>query len=174
MSSVSAHVPESLRLNDQLSLGFDKAHNLQSRTNGALVQTFNLDRANEVTNITRIGTLTVSGAMPAPATIITVGTNAAERYGDLTFAATNQTLISGTNTFTIVAQNTYGTNATNVATSYLPSPILLAYDSNGNLTNDGTRSFFYSAANQLTNVIGTNVTAAGSWKSEFVYDLNPA
>src|SRR6266404_3717775 len=79
------------RLNEQFGFGFDKAHNLQSRTNGALVQAFNIDRVNEVTNIGRTGTLTVSGAMPAPATIITVGTNAAERYGDLTFAATNQT-----------------------------------------------------------------------------------
>jgi RHS repeat-associated protein len=160
----------SLRLNEQLGFGFDKAHNLQSRTNGALIQTFNIDRGNEVTNISRTGTLTVSGAMPAPATIVTVGATVAERYGDLTFAATNVSLINGTNTFTIVAQNTYGTNATNVAASYLPSPVSLAYDSNGNLTNDGTRSFSYSAANQLTNVTGTNVTAAGSWKSEFVYD----
>src|SRR5205814_5110171 len=34
------------RLNEQLGFGFDKAHNLGSRTNGALVQTFNVDRAN--------------------------------------------------------------------------------------------------------------------------------
>ena len=36
---------------------------------------------------------------------------------------------------------------------------------NGNLTNDGTRSFAYSAENQLT-----NITLAGTWKTEFVYD----
>src|SRR5438034_2864184 len=53
-------------LNEQFGFGFDKAHNLQSRTNGALIQTFNNDRGNEVTNISRTGTLTVSGSTPAP------------------------------------------------------------------------------------------------------------
>src|SRR5207249_5634180 len=92
------------------------------------------------------------------------------RYEDLTFAATNLSLINGTNSFTIVAKNTYGTNSTNTTPFYLPTSISLFYDSNGNLTNDGTRSFAYDAENQLTNIIGTNITAAGSWKSEFVYD----
>ncbi len=36
---------------------------------------------------------------------------------------------------------------------------------NGNLTNDGTRSFAYSPENQLT-----NITVAGAWKSDFVFD----
>jgi RHS repeat-associated protein len=39
------------------------------------------------------------------------------------------------------------------------------YDANGNLTNDGTRSFEYDAENQLTNVY-----AAGQWRSSFRYD----
>jgi len=43
------------RLNEQLGLGFDRAHNLQYRTNGFLVQTFTCDPVNELTNITPYG-----------------------------------------------------------------------------------------------------------------------
>ena len=42
-SSASAHVPKSLRLNEQLAWTFDKADNLQYHTNGAPVQTFTTD-----------------------------------------------------------------------------------------------------------------------------------
>jgi RHS repeat-associated protein len=41
----------------------------------------------------------------------------------------------------------------------------LAYDNNGNLTNDGTRAFGYNVENQLT-----NVSVPGQWRSDFVYD----
>src|SRR5207244_4319014 len=103
----------SLRLNEQLGFGFDAAHNLRSRTNGFLIQTFNSDAINELTNVARTGTLTVSGATPAPATNITVNGSAAERYGDFAFAHTNITLFDGQNTFTNIARNAYGTNVTN-------------------------------------------------------------
>jgi RHS repeat-associated protein len=47
----------------------------------------------------------------------------------------------------------------------LPQSVALKWDSTGNLTNDGTRSFAYSPENQLT-----NVTVAGAWKTDFVPD----
>ena len=47
----------------------------------------------------------------------------------------------------------------------LPASVTLTSDSNGSLTNDGTRTFGYDSENQLTNVM-----VAGSWKTEFVYD----
>ena len=65
---------------------YDAAGNLQFRTNGALIQTFNCDPVNELTNITRSGTLTVSGNTPEPATNVTVNGSTADRYGDFTFA----------------------------------------------------------------------------------------
>jgi len=52
-----------------------------------------------------------------------------------------------------------------VVTANLPVTTVLLYDSNGNLTNDGMRSFAYSAENQLTNVF-----VPQAWKTEFVYD----
>ena len=71
----------------------------------------------------------------------------------------------GTNTFTNAAQSLTGTNATNNLTIKSALSVTLLYDSNGNLTNDGTRSFAYNAENQLT-----NITFDSTWKTEFVYD----
>jgi RHS repeat-associated protein len=47
----------------------------------------------------------------------------------------------------------------------LPQNVALLYDANGNLTNDGLRSFSYNSENQVTNVM-----VANQWKSSFIYD----
>jgi RHS repeat-associated protein len=153
------------RLNEQIGFGFDAAGNLYSRTNEALVQTFMVDAANELTNVTRSGTFTLSGATPAPATNVTVNGQAAQTYGDFTFASTNNTLTNGINTFAINATNVYGVATNNNLTLNLPTSVSLSFDSNGNVTNDGTRTFGYDSENQLT-----NVAVAGQWQSAFVYD----
>ncbi len=54
---------------------------------------------------------------------------------------------------------------TNTLTMNLPTNVTLSFDNNGNLTNDGVRSFAYDSENQLTNVM-----VAGQWRSDFVYD----
>jgi len=118
------------------------AGSLRYRTNGGLVQTFTSDPVNQLTNVTRNGRMTVSGVTPVPAASVTVNGQQAETYGDLSFAATNLSLFDGRNSFTIVAQKPGG-GVTNITISHLPSSISLAYDSNGNLTNDGTRCFAY-------------------------------
>ncbi len=154
-----------LRLNEQLGYGYDAAGNLNLRTNNALVQTFAPDTLNQLATVTRAGTLTESGATPAPASSVTVNGSAAQTYGDFTFARTNLTLVDGANTFTNVARNAYGAAVTNILTVNLPATNSFQYDSNGNLTNDGVRAFIYDAENQLT-----NVNVAGQWKTEYVYD----
>src|SRR5206468_5463447 len=125
----------------------------------------NCDPVNELTNSIRGGTLTVSGNTPAPATNVTVNGSVAERYGDFTFARTNNGLSDGNNTFTIIARSTNGLNVTNMLTVSLPASVTIRFDANGNQTNDGTRSFFFNAGNQLTNIF-----VANAWKIEFVYD----
>jgi RHS repeat-associated protein len=153
------------RLNEQLGFGFDAAHNLHSRTSGALSQIFNTDAANEFTSVTRSGTFTVSGATPAPATSVTVNGQAAQTYGDFTFARTNLALANGQNIFTNIAQNAYGLKVTNTLAVNLPTNVNLTFDNNGNLTNDGLRSLSYDNENQLTNVM-----VAGQWRVAYVYD----
>ena len=153
------------RMNEQLNFSYDAAHNLHLRTNGGLAQTFNVDAANELTSVTRGGTFTLSGATPAPATKVTVNGQAAQTYGDFTFARTNLSLANDNNSFTNFAQNIYGVAVTNTFTLNLPSSVSMSFDNNGNLTNDGTRTFGYDSENQLTNVF-----VAGQWQSSFVYD----
>jgi len=153
------------RLNEELSFGYDAAHNLLRRTNNLLAQSFVVDSANELTNVTRNGTFTLAGATPAPATNITVNGSAAQTYGDFTFARTNLSLNSGQNIFTNVAVNGYGLTVTNTLTINLPQSVNFAFDNNGNLTNDGTRTFAYDSENQLTNVF-----VPSQWRSDFVYD----
>jgi RHS repeat-associated protein len=153
------------RLNEQLGFGFDAADNLHLRTNNALLQNFTVDAANQLASVTRAGTFTESGATPAPAASVTVNGQSAQTYGDFTFAAANLPLSNGNNSFTTIAQNAYGVRSTNTVTANLPASVTLSYDNNGNLTNDGTRSFAYDCENQLT-----NITLANQWKTDFVYD----
>jgi RHS repeat-associated protein len=85
---------------------------------------------------------------------------------DFTFVSTKHFPTNGQNTFTIVAENTGNLGrVTNVTAAHLPTPITVTHDLNGNLTFDGLRSFAYDAENQLT-----NVSVAGQWQSQFVYD----
>jgi RHS repeat-associated protein len=168
LTSWSAQEPNgTLRLHEQLGYGYDPAGNLTRRTNNAFVQTFTVDPANALTNITRSGVLTVSGNTPAPASSITVNRQPAQTYADFTFASSDGfSLADGLNTFTNIATNYFCTAVvTNIVTADLPVSITLQFDANGNLTSDGTRAFNYDSENQLT-----NITAAGQWKSDFFYD----
>ena len=99
------------RQNEQLGYGYDAGKNLQFRTNNALVQTFTVDSLNQLSNVTRAGTLTVTGALSGPSSNVTVNGINAQTNGDFTFAATNNTLANGTNIFTIIAANIYGAAA---------------------------------------------------------------
>jgi RHS repeat-associated protein len=154
-----------LRLNEQAGWVYDAAGNLRYRTNGGLIQTFTADPVNQLANVARNSAMTVSGTTPVPASSVTVNGQTAQTYGDFTFAAANQSLFEGQNTFAIVAQKPGGGSVTNNLTANLPGSVTLLYDANGNLTNDGTRSFAYNAENQLT-----NITLDNTWKTEFVYD----
>jgi RHS repeat-associated protein len=153
------------RLQEQFGYAYDAAGNLNQRTNNALVQNFDVNNLNELSTVTRSGTLTVAGTTTSPATNVTVNGSAANLYADATFALGGFSLVDGTNTFTAIAKDSYGRVDTNTSICYLPVTNSYSYDLNGNLTSDGTRSFSYDDENQLTSVWVTNV-----WRSDFVYD----
>jgi hypothetical protein len=76
-----------------------------------------VDAANELTNITRTGMLTVSGNTPAPASRVAVNGQPALAYADFTFASSNGfALTDGLNSFT------------NIATNYVSSGIIVGRD----------------------------------------------
>ena len=152
------------RLNEQFGFAYDAVGNLNFRTNSALTETFGVNSINELTNVSRAGTFTATGNTLAPATNVTVNGQGAQTYADMSFARTNLSLANGLNTFTNIAQNS-SLNVTNTLTVNLPASVNLLYDANGNLTNDGLRSYSYDAENELT-----AVQVAGQWLSAFAYD----
>ncbi len=153
------------RLLEQFGYTYDAAGNLNWRTNNALVEAFNVNSLNELTTATNKGTLTVAGTTTSAATNVTVNSSTAALYGDYTFAKDGFTVTNGNNSFSAIAKDAYGRRDTNAITVNLPATITFAYDSNGNLLNDGHRYFQYDDENQLT-----SVTVSNSWRSEFVYD----
>ena len=154
------------RLNEQFGYAYDAAGNLNARTNNTLTLTFGVNSVNGLTNATRTGTLTAAGAVAAtPSSPPTVNGQATALYGDKTFATTaGLSLANGANNFTTIVQYASKT-LTNIVVSQLPTPVVYQNDANGNLTNDGLRSFTYDDENQLT-----DVTIAGQSKSDFLYD----
>lgn len=153
------------RLNEQYGYAYDAAGNLNYKTNNGFVLQFNVNNLNELTTNTRSGKFTVAGTTTAPATNVTVNTTNAHLYADATFAATNFTLINGTNVFTAIAKDAYGNRDTNTSAAILFATNKFSYDLNGNLLSDGQREFDYDDENQLIQITSTN-----NYKKEFVYD----
>jgi RHS repeat-associated protein len=146
-----------------MTYGFDPAGNLNYRTNNALIQNFAVNSDNELTTATNGGTLTVVGTTTTQnSNTVTVNSSNALVYGDATFAVANMPL---TNSYTAVAQDSYGRVATNTVTVNLATNITFQYDANGNLINDGLRSFAYDDENQLI-----QVSVSNQWMSQFAYD----
>lgn len=126
----------------QWGYGYDAAGNLMSRTNNALVQTFSVNNRNELTGISRSGTLTVAGTTGARAGSVTVNGLSATAYSaDTSFARAGMTLVDRTNTFTAIAQDYYlgSYRDTNTISVYLPASRTLTHDAVGNLLGDGRR-----------------------------------
>jgi len=166
LSSASGFDPGGTnRVNEQFSYNYDLAGNLTSRVQNKFTNFFTVNNLNQLSNSTRSGTLTVAGTTTSAATNVTVNTSNAILYSDYTFARTNMSLVDGSNIFTAIAKDGLGRVDTNIVTAYLPTNVVFQYDANGNLTNDGLRSFVFNDENELT-----SVSVAGSFKSEFTYD----
>ena len=130
-----------------------------------MVQGFTVNYLNQLTNITRTGTLTVSGAVLGAATNVTVNGGGAILYSDNSFAREALSLADGDNSFTAVARDSLGRAGTNTVTANLPATVSPAYDANGNMVTNGPRLLAYDDENQLV-----SVQVPGQWKSDFQYD----
>jgi RHS repeat-associated protein len=123
---------------------------------------FTVNSDNELTANTNGGRLTVMGTTTSVATNVTVNSSNAAPYGDATFAATNMPIATN---YTAIAADKYGRHSTNTVNVNITTNTTYQYDGNGNLTNDGLRSFAYDNENQLLQVWVTN-----QWLSQFTYD----
>lgn len=153
------------RLHEQHGYAYDKAWNLQHRTNNALLQTFATDNLNQLATINRSGTLTVAGNTTTPATGLDVNTQTASLYDDNAWAREGFPLVDGPTNFTAIAINSLGKQDTNTVTVDLRATNTFTYDMRGNLTSDGRHGLDYDDENQLIRVTRTN-----TFKKEFTYD----
>ncbi|HKW30123.1 MAG TPA: RHS repeat-associated core domain-containing protein [Verrucomicrobiae bacterium] len=153
------------RLQEQLGYSYDDAGNLNYRTNNALIQNFSVNNLNELSTVTRSGTLTVAGTTTIPATSVTVNGLAANHYADGTFALAGFTVTNGSNVFTAVGWDSVGNVSSNTVAVNLPATNNFSYDLNGNMLTNGTEVMIWNDENELV----TNIVV-GSWKSDFVYD----
>jgi YD repeat-containing protein len=145
------------RWQEQLGYTYDGAGNLNSRTNNALIQTFNVNNLNELSTATRRGTLTVAGTTTTPATNVTVNGSSANLYADATFALGGFSLVDGTNTFTAVAKDSYGRGNTNTSNCYLPATNSYAYDLNGNMLTNGNKVMIWNQCRPIA------IDSAANW-----------
>ena len=156
-----------VRAQEQWTDTYDKAGNLIQRTKNQLTETFGVDANNQLTAVNSSGTLTVAGTATAAATSVTVNGQAATLYNDKTFTLTG---VARTNTtLTAVAGDGQGHTSSHTINVNLAAQVVPQYDGNGNLTNDGCRSFTYDAENQFVGVVVSN-SPASSTQSGFVYD----
>ena len=141
-----------------------------------------MNGVNELSTISRSGTLTVSGTASEPSgnapanynpgvTSVTVNGQTANLYADGSFAAAGIAISgSGYFPFTAIAQDNIGRTDTNSITVGLGLHPNHSYDLNGNLLGEtggvtNNRSFAYDDENELTSVWVTN-----DWRQDFVYD----
>jgi RHS repeat-associated protein len=164
-SAIGKETGGSLRLNEQFGFGYDPGGNLTRRTNNALVQAFAVNPLNQLTNVTRTGTLTVAGNTTTRATNVTVNALSATMYGDTAFALPGLPLVDGTTNFTAIGMDASNRVDTNLISVSLTASSSLVFDANGNLRTTGNQVLEYDDENQLT-----SVTVSNGWRSEFTYD----
>ena len=153
-----------LRWHERLTYTLDPAGNLTQRQNHTMVQNLSIQASswNRLSSASHNGSLTVSGMLVGPVSSLTVAGQSATVYGDGTFSATG---LSASGSYTATAQGTAGNTSVDVINASIGSPANFVYDSNGNLTGDGRRTFYYDDADQLT-----KVEVAGDGRVEYVYD----
>jgi RHS repeat-associated protein len=121
------------------------------------------DNLNRLTSQAPGGPMVIAGTLNEPGTV-TISGKPGIVDANNNFRGTVSTT-TGTNTFTIVAKDATGNTTTRQFEVALQgSELTFAYDANGNLSSDGTRSFEWDALNQL---LAVNV---GTHRSEFSYD----
>jgi RHS repeat-associated protein len=168
LASAQGHEADStLRLNENLGYTYDASGNLATRIQNTLQQSFTSDPADQLTSVTRSGTLTVEGSFSGAVATLGVNGQPAALYSDGTFATTaGLSLHDGNNLFVTAGSNAAGALVlSTVSPTRLPVSTTFTYDSNGNLLSDGRKIYSYDDANELL-----SVSVPGEWKAEFVYD----
>ena len=153
-----------LRWHERLTYILDPAGNLTQRQNHTMVQNLSIQASswNRLSSASHNSSITVCGMLLGPVNSLTVGGQTATVYGDGTFSATG---LSVSGSYTATAQGTAGNTSVDTINASVGSSANFVYDSNGNMTGDGRRTFYYDDADQLI-----QVDVAGDGRIEYVYD----
>lgn len=157
------------RLHERFTYRYDAAGNLKYRADGLGSMAFAIDALNQLTSVTRSGSVPVSGMTSPGVTAVTVNGLPAERYADGSFAHPGLSASAGSLTVRAWAQDAMGRTNTHSIQVRVPSSVQPGADACGNLVNDGGRRFAYDGRGQLASVTVTN-GVNDSTLTEFVYD----
>jgi RHS repeat-associated protein len=149
---------------NQYSYDYDPSGNRTNTQVGSTITSSSANNLNQITDQTSGGKMHFRGTVNEPATV-TVGGNAASMDAAGNFDGTVNVSV-GSNTVAVIATDPSGNTRTNnyqVNVSSANSSTLL-YDLNGNLTNDGSKTYEWDAANRLIAINN------GAHRSEFTYN----
>lgn len=148
------------------AFGYDASANRQSAQLDLAVTTNQFNNLNQITNVNSGGRLRFSGTVNKSATV-TVGGNPTTITGNTFVGYAN--VVSGVNNVVVRAVDVNGSAVTNQYQVQVDSGAnqTLAYDLNGNMTNDANgNGYEWDARNRL---FAINYSGANA-RSEFVYD----
>jgi RHS repeat-associated protein len=149
---------------NQYNYDYDPAGNRTNTQIGSAITTSVANNLNQITSQSSGGKMHFRGTVNESATV-TVGGNAASVDGAGNFDGTANVNV-GPNTVAIVATDASGNSRTNDYQVNVPSGVntTFLYDLNGNLTNDGTKTFEWDTANRCTAI------NQGTHRTEVTYD----
>ncbi len=151
---------------NQYAYDYDPAGNRTDTQVGSAITTSTRNNLNQLTSQTSGGKMHFRGTVNETATV-TVGGNSATVDAAGNFDGTINVNV-GMNTVAVVAIDSSGNTRTNNYEVNVPSgtSTTLLYDLDGNLTNDGTKSYEWDAVNRL---IAINYSGTTN-RTEFTYD----
>jgi RHS repeat-associated protein len=147
------------------SYDYDRAGNRIGEAIDLGVKKEGLNNLNQlVTRLGGAGVLPIRGQTDEPASV-TVNGKTAETKADNSFEARID-VVAGNNPVTVVAKDAKGNTTTNEYNVVVTGgeTLSLIYDSNGNLTSDGSRTFEWDPLDRLTAI------TTGAHRSEFTYN----
>jgi RHS repeat-associated protein len=149
---------------NQYNYDYDPAGNRTNTQVGSTITTSVANNLNQITSQSSGDKMHFRGTVNEPATV-TVGGNPATVDAAGNFDG-NINVNVGTNTVAVVATDPSGNTRTNNYQVNVPSgtSTTLLYDLDGNLTNDGNKTYEWDAANRLIAINN------GTHRSEFTYN----
>jgi RHS repeat-associated protein len=150
----------------QYEYDYDAAGNRYTNQDGSTISTASFNNLNQLMSQNGGGQMHFRGAVNEPSSV-TVAGNIASVDGLGNFDGVAD-VVTGNNTVAVIATDTNNNVKTNNYQVTVSSGTnrTLTYDLNGNLINDGIKTYEWDAANRLTAINYTGTTK----RSEFTYD----